>query len=889
MVKRSNKFLSRVRRWLKQWLKKQHYALLMLFIVAFFATVLLTLNSQYLAAENSLDQNLINPQELIEQGRNLYEAERFSEAATLLQRAVANFEATGDKLKQAMTLSNLSLTYQQLGEWERAEQASAQSLNLLQTEQSINSSNARSQILAQALDVKGRLQLARGKAEATLTIWRQSADIYSRIGDRVGLTRSRINQAQALQTLGLYRQAQNTLTESTQLLQNQPDSLLKATALRSLGNVLRVTGNLEASGQVLQQSLAVAKGLQIPNAIADTLLSLGNTANAKRDTQGALQFYQQAANISTSQTIQVQALLHQLNLLVENKQQADAITLWQRLQSLIANLPPSRTSVYARINLAQTLMKLGNTEELADNSREIAQLLATASQEAKSLGDKRAEAYALGNLGGLYEKVEQWQDAQNLTQQALVLAQEVNAADISYRWQWQLGRLLKNQGKIQQAIANYDQAVKTLQSLRYDLVALDPNVQFNFRDEVEPVYREMVDLLLQANGREEISQENLVQARNIIESLQLAELENFFRAACLDAKPEQIDRVVDRSDRTAAAIYPIILPNRLEILLKLPNQGKIHHYVTKKSQSEIEIALEEIRQYLREPDRTDDVNRLSQQVYSWLIEPMEAELEKFQIQTLVFVLDGSLRNIPMSVLYDEGTKKYLLEKYAIALAPSLQLLQPKSLQRKKLSALTAGLSEKRVVEGQEFSPLENVNLELQRIQSELSSSETLLNQKFTKLNLENQINSTPYTVVHLATHGKFSSQIEETYILTWNQLLKVKDLDNLLRNADSKQSSDIELLVLSACETAAGDKRAALGLAGIAVRAGARSILATLWSVDDRSTAELMSEFYHQLGNTNVTKAEALRRAQIALWNHPNEDWKRPYFWASYVLVGNWL
>ncbi len=885
----SNKFFCRFQCWLKQRLKKQHYAMLLLFVAAFLATVLLPLNSQYLSAENSIAQNLVNPQESIEQGRSLYEAERFSEAATLLQRASASFEATGDRLRQAMTLSNLSLTYQQLGEWEKAEQASEQSLNLLQTEQDINSSNERSQILAQALDVKGRLQLARGQAEAALTIWRQSADIYARIDDKFGLTRNRINQAQALQALGLYRQAQNTLTESTQLLQNQPDSLLKTTALRSLGNVLRVTGNLEASEQILQQSLAVAKGLQIPNGIADTLLSLGNTANARRDTQGALQFYQQAANISTSPTIQVQALLHQLSLLIENKQQADAINLWRKIQPLIANSSPSRTSVYARINLAQSLMKLGSTAELSANSREVAQLLAAASQEAKTLGDKRAEAYALGNLGGLYEKVEQRQDAQNLTQQALVLAQEVNAADITYRWQWQLGRLLKNQGNIQQAIANYDQAVKTLQSLRYDLVALDPNVQFNFRDEVEPVYREMVDLLLQPKGKEEISQENIVQARNIIESLQLAELENFFHAACLDAKPEQIDRVVDRSDQTAAAIYPIILPNRLEILLKLPNQEKIRHYVTKKSQSEVEKALEEIRQYLREPDRTDDVNRLSQQVYSWLIEPMEGELEKFQIKTLVFILDGSLRNIPMSVLYDEKTKKYLLEEYAIALAPSLQLLEPKPLQRKNLSALTAGLSEKRVVEDREFSPLENVNLELLRIQSEVSSSEALLNQKFTKLNLENRINSTSYTVVHLATHGKFSSQIEETYILTWNQLLKVKDLDNLLRNADSKQSSDIELLVLSACETAAGDKRAALGLAGIAVRAGARSILATLWSVDDRSTAELMSKFYYELSNTNVSKAEALRRAQISLWNHPNEDWKRPYFWASYVLVGNWL
>jgi CHAT domain-containing protein len=178
---------------------------------------------------------------------------------------------------------------------------------------------------------------------------------------------------------------------------------------------------------------------------------------------------------------------------------------------------------------------------------------------------------------------------------------------------------------------------------------------------------------------------------------------------------------------------------------------------------------------------------------------------------------------------------------------------------------------------------------LQQIQSEIPKNHALFNQTFTKTNLENKIKERTYSIVHMATHGKFSSKIEETYILTWNQLLKVRDLDNLLRINESKKSSPIELLVLSACETATGDKRAALGLAGIAVRAGARSTLATLWSIDDESTAELMSEFYRELVNTKVTKAEALQLAQKALWTHKNQDWKRPYFWASYVLIGNWL
>ncbi len=860
----------------------------MLLLVMFLGTGILPPTRAYWAAENTIVQSLPDAEKLVEQGRRLYEAERFYEAVSLLQQAVGAFGVSGDKLRQAIALSNLSLTYQQLGQWQEAEDTigkaiaalDGQSLNILETE--------RSQVLAQALEVKGRLQLVRGQAEAALTTWRQAAQIYTQLQDPVGVTRSRINQAQALQTLGLYRQAHQLLTESIELLQNQPDSLLKATALRSLGNVLRVVGDLEVSQQILQQSLAVAQALELPEATADALISLGNIARARADTTAALKFYRQVATTPASATIQVQALLHQMSLLLADKKFTTAIAITSQIQPLIANLPISRTAVYARINLAQSLLKLASVSSEAEKLiKEIAQLLATSVQQAQTLGDRRVESYALGTLGELYEQTHQWSEAVDLTQQALFLAQTIEAQDITYQWQWQMGRLLRNQGNIEAATTAYEQAVNTLQSLRYDLVAINPNVQFDFQERVEPAYRQLVDLLLQPEGTAQPSQKNLHKARNTIEALQLAELVNFFRSACLDAKPELIDQVVDQRDTSSAVIYPIILPNRLEIILKLPTDEKLRHYVTAKPQSEVESLVEQLRQYLREPDRGDDANKLSQQVYEWLIQPLATELERMQVKTLVFVLDGELRNIPMAVLYDG--EKYLVEKYAIALAPGLQLLDPKPLPRQRLTALTAGLSEKLFVEGQEFPRLENVSVELQKIQSEIPKTNALFNQDFTKANLEHQISSATYSVVHMATHGKFSSQIEETFILTWNQLLKVRDLDNLLRINDSQKSNSIELLVLSACETATGDKRAALGLAGIAVRAGARSTLATLWSVDDESTAELMSEFYRQLVNTQVTKAEALQLAQMALWHHKNQDWKRPYFWASYVLIGNWL
>ena len=253
----------------------------------------------------------------------------------------------------------------------------------------------------------------------------------------------------------------------------------------------------------------------------------------------------------------------------------------------------------------------------------------------------------------------------------------------------------------------------------------------------------------------------------------------------------------------------------------------------------------------------------------------------------MFVLDGSLRNVPMAALHDG--QRYLVERYAVALTPGLQLLDPKPLLREPLTALIAGATDAPSFQLEGLGPLDNVRIELLGIEQEVSSQK-LENQEFKQDQLQNQINSAFFNVVHMATHGKFSSNLEQTFILDWDKRIEVKDLDSLLRLRNRGDVKPIELLILSACETAAGDKRAALGLAGVAIRAGARSTLASLWQIDDASTAQFMIQFYQQLNNLQIAKAEALRQVQLAfLTEYPSTDYNRPYHWASFTLVGNWL
>jgi filamentous hemagglutinin family protein len=756
----------------------------------------------------------------------------------------------------------------------------------------LNSQVQNLQALAQVKENQAHQQLATAQPQDALNNWLQAVEIYEKLGDNHSIIRNQINIAQAMQALGLYRQAKKTLDETTKTLENQPSSAMKVIALRSKGNLLRLTGELEQSDQILNQSLAVAKALSDPQLLSDVLLSLGNTAQAKQNASAAIEYYQVAASAASSPTTRIYAQTNQLRLLLSTEQFDSVKALLPHIQAQIQNLPHSRTAIVARINLAESLIKLARLENSAltkGSSANLlssaAQLLSTAVQDARSLNDKRTESYALGVLGSLYEQTQQWQYAQNITQQALLIAQAIDAPDIAYQWEWQLGRLLKERGDIVGATAAYELALKSLESLRYDLVAINPEVQFSFREKVEPVYRSFVELLLlpaqssltkaQQSG---IPQKNLQKARQTIESLQLAELNNFFGQTCVIPK-RQLDQVIDTQDTTAAAIYPIILPDRVEVIIKLPHQPLLH-YSTPVAESEVEDTLNQLRQNLIEPDTLVEAKSLSQKVYNWLIKPAATELAENDIKTLVFVLDGALRNVPMAALYDG--EQYLIEHYSVALTPGLQLVNPKLLQSVQLKAIAAGLSEPR----QGFSALPNVLHELEEIRAEIPSS-ILLNQKFTTKALQNQINSLPFGVVHLATHGQFSSKADETFLIAWDKPIYAKELNNLVKTRDTNQPEALELLVLSACETAAGDKRAALGIAGVAVGAGARSTIASLWSLDDESTAFLMSKFYQELASGRLTRAEALRRAQLALLRNPK--FQRPMFWAPYILLGNWL
>ena len=750
---------------------------------------------------------------------------------------------------------------------------------------------------AQTLNQQGAKYLAAGQADLALQSWKQAYNLYKQAQDPAGIIGSQINQAQALQSLGFYRQSLMLLTSINSTLQQQPNSSLKAQGLLSLGNGLRGLRQLEKKNQkpetplgakeVLKQALSIANAVQDPDTAAQIKLSLGNTLQLLGTEQSAtaIEIYRELATV-TDPLLKVQA---EINLYRLESAEGSAVNTQEfitKISKELGALPASRQTAHAYINLAETIKK-NKSDALTDKDSllQVAKLLTTAIEQAKTIKDERSTIQALDSLANLYERNAQYTAAQDLTQQALVLAENLPAPDLAYRLHWQMGRILAAQNRDSSSIAAYRQAISHLGALRNDLAALDADVQFSFRNSVEPVYRELVALLLKDEEKTPVA--NLADARDLIEALQVAELQSFLRQGCLDNDKNLGNQTVqiDQIDKTAAVIYPIVLPDRVAVIAALPQQPLRYYSQAKKVPAETVLAnVTKLRSKVEEaeftPTQEKAFNRQSKQIYDLVIAPMSADLQRTNPQTLVFVLDGALRNMPMSALYDG--KQYLVEKYKLALTPGLRLLPPKGATEKgKLQVFAGGITEGR----QGFVPLPGVGPEIEAI-NKLIPNQSLVNANFNDLLVARNLVNNNSQIVHLATHGQFSSNADETFLLTWDNRIDLSKLNGLIKNRSSQADNAINLLVLSACQTAIGDDRATLGLAGVSVRAGARSTIASLWSVSDEATQLLMSNLYQKLVATNLGKAESLQTAQQSLLR--TDKYRAPFYWAPFILVGNW-
>jgi CHAT domain-containing protein len=505
-------------------------------------------------------------------------------------------------------------------------------------------------------------------------------------------------------------------------------------------------------------------------------------------------------------------------------------------------------------------------------------VLLEATTVAEQVGDARMRSYADGYLGHLYETEHRDDEALQLTRRAIFSAQSADAPESLFRWQWQLGRLLAATGKVDEAIASYDHATTTLRPIRMDVATAWANDSFAGEDSIRALYFELADLLLQRASLTDDSQgaePYLRRARDTIETYKATELRDYFRDDCVDTLQARITKL-DRLAAGTAVVYPIVFADRLELLVSLPNGLKRLSIPVSSA-----TLTQEVRAFRKTVEKRTTREYLphAQQLYAWLIRPLEPDMASFQIDTLVFIPDGPLRTVPMAALHDGG--QFLIEKFAVATTPGLNLTDPKPIDRNKVRLLSSGLT--RAVQG--FPSLPFVEEEINAIRT-LYQGDQLMNAEFSTPRLEQELRDRPYGILHIATHGWFASDTTQSYLLTYNGKLSIDELDRLI-GLFRYRKDPLELLTLSACQTGTGDDRSALGLAGVAIKAGARSALATLWFINDEASATLVSEFYRELRNPKLSKAQALQHAQQKLLADP--VYEHPAYWSPFLLLNNWL
>lgn len=569
---------------------------------------------------------------------------------------------------------------------------------------------------------------------------------------------------------------------------------------------------------------------------------------------------------------------------VTTTQREDLIRRLVGTGDAIAVLPAENQSARVLTHVSTSLDRLAPDYSKLVNGKPLARTMAgwlnQAIAAALQFEDRKRAARARLLLADLYEDAGQWEDALQIDRRALLDASHANDLRSLYQAQWRIGRIRREMNEPIEALDAYRAAVDVLERMRSQLVSESREREYAFRQEVAPVYLGLVDQLLRTPVADpgdrvaaHLRQAALAEARDTIERFKIAELREYFRDECLDAHSTVVPEAVPGT----AVIYPILLPDRVELIVGV--NGRLSSHVAAIDGPSFEREIKAFRNNLE--DRvTRRYRRQSERFYDLLIRPIESRLSE-DIETLVFVPSGGLLSIPLAALRDRETKRYLIERFAIAITPGLRLTDPRRLDRKVSKLLVGALTE--AVQG--YAALPGVAEEIAII-SETFSTRLLIDKQFRTENFVDVFEAAPFDIVHIASHGVFSPQASESFVLTYDGRLSLDRLSRMIQQTRFREDHPLEMLILSACETAAGDDRSALGLAGMAVQSGARSVLASLWSVNDDATALLIADFYRNLGKGEMSRAGALQQAQIKLLRERGTA--HPALWAPFVFIGNW-
>jgi CHAT domain-containing protein len=689
----------------------------------------------------------------------------------------------------------------------------------------------------------------------------------------------------------------------------------RARAAAALGQAYLRLNRPELAEPLLEEAQA---GLDGPRERAAALLDLGNLHLARRH-EGPAEDAWARALLAAPGDAEL-ALAVELNR-IRLSPPVQRVPRLQAAAQALQQLPAGATRARHALNIA--------SQAAAEGSRGAALALRSyeaGRDEALAAKDEALAAEAYDGLSALYERQQRPADALRLAERGLLHAARRTERELMVPLEWRAGRLLRELGQDDAALAAYRRAVQHVEAVRADLPVQYVDGRSSFRDTLEPVYLGLTDLLLRQAARSagEARSALLRQARDTVELIKQTELEDYLRDRCSLGGARRATAYVPPAG--TAIYYPIILPDRLELLVETTAGIE---------RTPVEVGGEELRRmalnFVTALRNGTGYRSQSEQLYRWLLQPVQAALDAQGIRTVVAVPDGVLRLVPLAALHDG--RDFAIRRWALATVPGLTLTAAASRSRQPVQALLAGLSEPgpvldklpaqvisamlqpgsdpalpraggapRTAPGpataavrdalRDALALPGVKREVEDL-GRLLGSPPLLDQGFTLAALQQQLARQDHEIVHIASHGVFGDSADTTFIMTFDELITLDGLQRLLGGGPTgtrPRTRPIELITLSACQTAEGDDRAPLGMSGTALKARARSALGTLWPVADSAAQQLMASFYRRLAAARASgqgsKIDALRAAQAELLDSPNL--RHPFYWAPFILVGDW-
>jgi CHAT domain-containing protein len=688
----------------------------------------------------------------------------------------------------------------------------------------------------------------------------------------------------------------NSIAILSALHASTADAGARTKSAGELGASLLQAGRLDEAQAALTEAVAGAAGAQR----ARYTLDLGNVAAGRKRLDEAQALYADAVALAGGDA-QIQAAA-QLNL----ARLADSSQRLALLEAIARRLPSIREE---RVRAAYQINVGYQAQGLGDSALELAYAqLDAARKSATALDDARLKAEALDALAGLYEEQQRPREALALARQGLAAARTLDrgrVADLLISLEWRSARLAAALGEPDLALASYQRAVESIEAVRPDIPIEYDDGRSTFRATLEPVYLGYADQLFRRAASLPAAEQaaTLRRVRDVVELVRQAELQDYLRDRC---EVEAIQRA-PRSGvgKGVAILYPITFPDRIELLLE--TDAGIAWRTTAVPASTLRITARAFANDLR--SAAPDYIHGAQTLYRWLLRPVEETLREQGVTTLIVVPEGTLRLVAMNALHDG--QRFAIEKWAIGTVTGLTMTNTEPPAASAPAALIAGMSRPGGVVDKlpratvaavlgESAPSDPVRrstelrdrLALPGVKEEVDSvvsivhGRRMLDEEFTVKAFQAQAKSGDYRIVHIASHGVFGGSADASYIMAFDDILTMQGLQSLLREERFRRNP-IELLSLSACQTAEGDDRSPLGISGAAVKARAKSVLGTLWPVEDAAARIVMEKFYANIAREHIDKVTALQRAQVETLKR--SEFSHPFYWAPFVLIGNWL